>query len=410
MGRQLNRSAVFTHAARSAVALLTAVVLVAGVAACKQDSGDPTVAAPSTARSGSAPPVDVLTESRTVVENLYKGTFRQPDPRTRIAAKGKKVAIISRGQGSPSSKVPVDAAAEAAKLLGWEVTVLDLRSNPLAAPDAVRQAIAAGVDGIVSNVDCAYAPTEFGEAKARGIRIAPLFTFDCTDPTVAGKPGQSQFTTFLNYQLSSGEKVDAARYNAAGGYIAATAIIAATNGTAKVLAFTDSTSTILNYTHGGFINQIKRCTGCQILEEVRFTPIEVLDGTLRAKVAAALQRHPDVTAIRGSHSAAIQFAIAPEVVAAKKQSQVIVVGGEGQERDLDLIRTRQGLNFTLCNDSPWMGWATVDALNSAFNGETPRFPGLGAMLVDKDHNLPPSGSVQHNVNFKNVYRKAWGVG
>jgi hypothetical protein len=32
------------------------------------------------------------------------------------------------------------------------------------------------------------------------------------------------------------------------------------------------------------------------------------------------------------------------------------------------------------------------------------------MLVDKDHNLPPSGPVQHNVNYKNVYRKAWGVG
>jgi ribose transport system substrate-binding protein len=396
---------------RTLVALVALAGLVAGTAACRDDADTPAASAsPSALPSGSAPPVDVLTEARNTVATLFKGTFKPPDPSTRIAAKSKKVAIISRGQSSPSSQVPVDAATDAARALGWDVTVLDLKLNPLAAPDAVRQAVALGVDGIVSNVDCAYAPNEFGEAKSKGIRITPLFAFDCTDPTVAGKPGASQFTTFLNFQLNSGEKVDPARYNSIGGVIAASAVIAATNGTAKVLAFTDSTSTILNYTHAGFINQMKRCKGCQILEEVRFTPAELIDGSLRAKVAAAIQRHPDVTAIRGSHSAAIQLAIAPEVVAAKMQSKVIVIGGEGQERDLDLIRTKQGLNMTLCTDSPWMGWAVIDALNSAFNGETPRFPGLGAMLVDRDHNLPPSGAVQHNVNFKNVYRKAWGVG
>jgi ribose transport system substrate-binding protein len=397
---------------RTLVALVAVAGLVAGTAACKNDADNPAASAsPSALPSGSAPPVDVLTEASNTVATLFKGTFRPPDPATRIAAKGKKIAIISRGQQSPSSQVPVDAAAEAAKALGWESTILDLKFNALAAPDAVRQAVALGVDGIVSNIDCAYAPNEFGEAKAKGIKIVPLFTFDCTDPTVAGKPGESQFTTFLNFQLgSTGEKVDATRYNSVGGVIAASAVITATNGTAKVLAFTDATSTILNYTHAGFISQMKRCKGCQILEEIRFTPPELADGSLRAKVRDALARHPEVTAIRGSHSAAIQLAIAPEVVAAKMQNKVIVIGGEGQEHDLDLIRTKQGLNMTLCTDSPWMGWAVVDALNSAFNGEKPRFPGLGAMLVDREHNLPPSGAVQHNVNFKSVYRKAWGVG
>jgi len=397
--------------ARTVAAILAVVGLVAGVAGCKEDGGSPTgSASPSGARSGSAPPVDVLTESRNAVATVYKGTFRAPDPTTRIAAKGKKVAIISRGQQSPSSAVPIGAAVEAARLLGWEATVIDLKLNPQSAPDAVNQAIAAGVDGIVSNVDCAYAPNEFGAAKAKGILIVPMFTFDCTDPTVAGKPGASQFTTQLNYTFGSGEKTDAIRYSSAGGYLAASALIAATNGTAKVLAFTDVTSTILNYTHAGFMTQMKRCTGCQVLEEIKFTPAELTDGSLRTKVREALQRHPEVTAIRGSHSAAIQLAIAPEVVAAKLQNKILVVGGEGQDADLNLIRTKQGLNITLATDSSWMGWAVLDALNSAFNGETPRPPGLGAMLVDKEHNLPPSGSVQHNINFKSVYRKAWGVG
>jgi ribose transport system substrate-binding protein len=273
----------------------------------------------------------------------------------------------------------------------------------------VRDAIAAGVHGIVSNVDCAYAPNEFGAAKAAGIKIVGLFTFDCTDATVAGQPGPSQFTTFVAYG-QPGQKVDYKRYNTGGGFLAASAVIAATNGTAKAIAVTDVSSTILNYTHAGFKAQIERCKTCQLLEEIKYTPNELANGSLQARVRDALLRHPEVTAIRGANSAAIQLAIAPMVVEAKLQSKVLVIGGEGQDRDLDLIRTKQGLNITLSVDSPWNGWASVDSLNSEFNGEAPRPPGIGAMLVDKDHNLPPSGPVQHNVNYKDVYRKAWGVG
>lgn len=51
--------------------------------------------------------------------------------------------------------------------------------------------------------------------------------------------------------------------------------------------------------------------------------------------------------------------------------------------------------MTLNTDSQWAGWATVDSLNRAFNGEGPRPAGFGGMLVDRGHNLPPSGPVVH---------------
>src|SRR5688500_12963178 len=105
--------------ARMLVALCAATALVATTAACGGGDGDDTAAnaGPSASASGSAPPVDVLTEPKAPVANLYKGTYQSPDPTTRIAAKGKKVAIISRGQKSPSSRIPTDAAEEAAKAL-----------------------------------------------------------------------------------------------------------------------------------------------------------------------------------------------------------------------------------------------------------------------------------------------------
>ena len=35
--------------------------------------------------------------------------------------------------------------------------------------------------------------------------------------------------------------------------------------------------------------------------------------------------------------------------------------------------------------------------------------GLGWQLVDKEHNLPPSGPFVPSVDFTAVYKKAWGV-
>jgi ribose transport system substrate-binding protein len=392
---------------RTLVALLAVAGLVAGTAACKEESDKPTVSAsPGAPRSGSAPPVDIMTEARDTVALLYKGTFRPPDSGTRIAAKGKKLAILSLGQAAPSTATPVNAAAEAGQALGWSVHILDLEFDPRRAPGLVREAIALGVDAIITTIDCGYASDAFAEAKAKGILIAPLAAFDCTDPTVAGAVGPSQFTTFVNYGVS---QVDNARYMASTGAIAASVLIAATNGTAKVLAFTDPTVTILSYTHAGFLAQMARCAGCTVLETVNLLSSEA-PAASQAKVSEALARHPEANAIRSSHSSATQLSIAPALVASGRQHDVLVIGGEGGDRDLDLIRTKQGLNLTLGTDTAWFGWAVVDAVNSAFNGEQPRPAGLGSVLIDKDHNLPPSGPTQHNINFKSIYRKAWGVG
>src|SRR5688572_14634082 len=165
--------------ARWFVASGVALALVAVVAGCGSDSADP-----SAAPSGSAPPVDVMTEARELVARLYKGTYRPPDAGTRIAAKGKKIAILSPSQLSPSSAQPVNAAAEAAQALGWSVHILDLQYDAKRAPGLVQEAINLGVDAIISVIDCGYAPDAFAAAKAKGILIAPLYAFDCTDPTV----------------------------------------------------------------------------------------------------------------------------------------------------------------------------------------------------------------------------------
>src|SRR5688572_6353049 len=241
--------------------------LVAGTAACKGDQGDPS----GSAVPGSASPGDVLAEAGATLAAMYKGTYQPPDDGIRIAAKGKKLAILSPSQQNPSAAIPVNAAAEAAKALGWTVSIFDLQYDPRRAPTLIREAVSFGADAIITGLDCGYAPGAFGEAKAKGILIAALYAFDCTDPTVAGVVGPSQFTTFVNYGTN---RVDDARFIASFGAVAASVLIAKTNGTAKVITFTEPTSTILKYTQAGFEEQLAKCPGCKLLESVKLSSAE----------------------------------------------------------------------------------------------------------------------------------------
>jgi ribose transport system substrate-binding protein len=86
-----------------------------------------------------------------------------------------------------------------------------------------------------------------------------------------------------------------------------------------------------------------------------------------------------------------------------------VFGGEAAQQDLDLIRTDKGLDACAVSDSPWTGWAAVDTLNSIFLGQAPRQAGFGTIIIDKGHNLPPSGPFKHTVDYRALYKRAWGV-
>jgi ribose transport system substrate-binding protein len=85
------------------------------------------------------------------------------------------------------------------------------------------------------------------------------------------------------------------------------------------------------------------------------------------------------------------------------------MGGEGFQPELDLIRNHAGVNAVMISPSDWTGWAAIDTMNSLFRKEKPAFSGLGWQLVDPTHNMPASGPWQSPVDFKAIYKKAWGI-
>jgi ribose transport system substrate-binding protein len=362
-------------------------------------------ASPSNQQAPQASAVGV-TESA-ALKALYKGTLKSPSTASRPAVKGKKIVIISSGQSSISSSVPVNAAAAAAKAIGWQVSIYDEQLNPANAPGLMRQAISSGADGIILDAtDCPTVKAPLQEAKARGTLVVGIYSFDCNDPAF-GPGGTPLFSGNINYGVSTGAAID--KFTESYGAAQADAMIAATSGKAQVIYFNDPEFVVLKYTGEGFLNEIAKCSGCKVVDKVQFTGTE-LGSVLQQKAATALLQHPEANAVKSPYTAATILGISAAVSQSGRVGKLYVMGGEGFQPELDLMHAHQGVNAAMIAPSDWTGWASVDTMNSLFRHEKPAYSGLGWQLVDSQHNLPAAGPFVSNVNYKAIYENAWGVG
>lgn len=395
------------HGTKPTVALtLLAMAFVSACSGSATGANSATASAsPSNQQAPQASAVGV-TESA-ALKALYKGTLKSPSTASRPAVKGKKIVIISSGQSSISSSVPVNAAAAAAKAIGWQVSIYDEQLNPANAPGLMRQAISSGADGIILDAtDCPTVKAPLQEAKARGILVVGIYSFDCNDPAF-GPGGTPLFSGNINYGVSTGAAID--KFTESYGAAQADAMIAATSGKAQVIYFNDPEFVVLKYTGEGFLNEIAKCSGCKVVDKVQFTGTE-LGSVLQQKAATALLQHPEANAVKSPYTAATILGISAAVSQSGRVGKLYVMGGEGFQPELDLMHAHQGVNAAMIAPSDWTGWASVDTMNSLFRHEKPAYSGLGWQLVDSQHNLPAAGPFVSNVNYKAIYENAWGVG
>ncbi len=334
-----------------------------------------------------------------------KGTSVRPDATPRKAAKGKLVCIVTTEDTIlESSKIPSDAAAKAAKAIGWNVCnggkPYDGGNNPSKYPGLIRDAIAAGADGIILDaIDCDTVRAPLDEAKKQGIVVVPIYAFDCNDPKSSTKSA-SDFTTCVNYGGRPCNKL--ADFTRGYGADQANYIIAKSNNKAKILELQDPEYIVLDYTSEGFNRTIKASGGSKVTDVLKFTSSEVT-GDLKQRVQNELLKHPDINWVKIPYAAATTFG---QVGAAAHALHRNVMGGEGFKDELDLIKSGV-LTAANAIDSQWTGWAAVDAMNSAFNHQKSKPSGIGWVLVDKQHNhLSPQGFTA--IPYQNVFKKAWG--
>jgi ribose transport system substrate-binding protein len=333
---------------------------------------------------------------------LYAGTSSKVNTTSRPAAKHKFVVIISAGQSSISSMVPVDAAQAAAKAIGWKSTVLDGKLNPSTYGGLVSQAIALGANGIIVNFDCDQAKGPLEQAVARHIKIVPLYGYDCNDPTEHA--GKALFSAVENFNNLPDKQL---------GYFAesygrgqADYIIAKSHNKARVLVLNDQEFTVLKYTTAGFDQQIAHSGGAKVVDTLDFLAAD-LGPKLQQEVQAALLKYPSINWIKSPYTYATELGVVP-AIASYPKGKYDVMGGEGFQPELADIQ--QGtVTAAMAISSQWVGWAAIDTMNSLFTHK-PVYPsGIGWQLVDATHNLPANGNLVPKENYIAAYEKAWGV-
>ncbi|MEY2532107.1 MAG: ribose transport system substrate-binding protein, partial [bacterium] len=198
-------------------------VLAAVLAGC---GGSDSSEEPASAGSGSASGGGntVLDAAKAEQEKYFKGEGYSAPPATSPSPqKGKNVWVMSCDQSIPSCSTPVAAAVEAAKAMGWKVTLYDAKLNPARIVEGYRQAIAAKADGMVTySIDCPLAKGALAAVKKAGIKVVTGESLDCED--------DPQFDYVVDY--TQGEFPE---WFSATGDMAGTNLIAGTDGAPKVI-------------------------------------------------------------------------------------------------------------------------------------------------------------------------------
>lgn len=359
-----------------------------------------------TACSTSAPTTQSTTGSANAdtaaLEKLYQGTEGEPPSSSPPVAKGASVWWVSCGLSIQDCSGPAEAAQEAAEKLGLDFHIADGKLNVgggMAA--AVRTALAAKPDAIILHgIPCPAVQQPLEEARIQGVKVLGVESLDCSDTG-----GPKLFTADMQYTTNAPTGVD---YFRTWGELSADYLIAATGGQAKIIN-NAGVEPLQDAVNQGFLDRLASCPGCEIIDTVNFGSAEVVpNGPWIQSFRSALVRNPDATAVFLPFDSLISGAGGAKAI---KESglKVISFGGSGGAGAMQLVRDGSFTAVTGAHSPDWMGYAAVDQINRALNGQPAVPQGVGMRIVDAQHNLPrdPNTYYQTPIDFRAAYAKAW---
>lgn len=345
----------------------------------------------------------VLTEAKAALARGYDGDFQPPPSSGPPAVEGKDVWMISCGQAFEACNVQATAFKDAGEELGWQVTIQDGKADPAVASNIIRQAVAAGVDGIaVAFFDCPKVKGALLDARAAGVPVVTSGSLDCDNRIYEGAE-EPLYSAVVNLRGST----DAAAFYEKWAEARANYIIARSNGTANALSIYENSEAIQQANGRAFAKRMEECTGCSVTE-VPFTFAQIPNpATLEWK--SAIVSNPDATVIANGIDSNMGLGL-QSAIQQSGRTDLVVDGGEGQASNIELIQQGAQRSATAM-PYEWIFWGLADTLNRVFAGEDPAdlpSQGAGWQFIDKEHNLPPAGeSYEIPVDFKAAYRRVW---
>jgi ribose transport system substrate-binding protein len=350
----------------------------------------------------------VLATAEARLVELRLGTATAVPTEGPAAVADKSVWIISCSQSIDLCSDEVNEIEQAATTIGWDTRVVNAEFDPIVAGDAIRQAVAAGADGIiVFGFDCPLISQPLQEAVDAGIKTLGVVALDCDDPAL---PDQTAPLFNVDMVFTPTGDTSYADFLFAYGVDKALMTVALTSGTAQIMDLQVPDLVSIAAVSRGFLEGLKPCTTCQIVTTVDLTTLDQINGVVEQKVTAELARNPGVTTIQMSTDGLLMTGVQTAILNSGRNDDLLVVGGEGYLSNLEAIRSNSGQDNALAFDARWEGWATVDAMNRAFAGAEQVHGGQGYIYVDATTNMPETGAWDSAVDFRAAFRTLWGVG
>ncbi|AOV95856.1 sugar ABC transporter substrate-binding protein [Edwardsiella hoshinae] len=288
---------------------------------------------------------------------------------------------------------------EAVAAVGWSLDTLDGAGSVKDQLAALNQAIARRPDGIVIggwNPNVAKIPLK--KARQQGI----VLTAWHAQPTPGAIP---EYGIFYNVTSDSNE---VAR-------VAAQYAVAASNGTARVLIFTDSLYQIALDKANAMKAVIEQCQGCRVVEFID-TPLADTANRMPGMTYSLLQKRGDNFEYALAINDLYFDFMAPALQSAGKggidQAPFNISAGDGSVSAYQRVRSGKAQVATVPEPLKLHGWQLVDEFNRAFAGASPSGYVTPAHLVTRD-NIAFDGGQNNEFDPDNGYRQRylalWGV-
>lgn len=361
--------------------VVAALCAVTALTACTTDAA-------GSSSPGAASANSVTLESMNAVTEFTGST----EPFTPAA--NKHIMILVCGNLGRACIRLADGAKEAFEAMGWTAELVDGRLDPTVWNRAIKQAVDAGVDGIVS---VAANPNLMGEAMAAVQAKNVPFVMISQSPQDGDVAG-----------VQSWIRPDAVK----GGNDVGTWIAGDAGGQGSVLVLDTPEYADIMMRNDALVAAVERdCPDCTI-NRVRIST-QTMGTSLAPTVTSQLQQHPDVTYVWSPDDAYSNF-VAQGIQQAGKSASVKLVSGAGEPEAFGRIESgTQAADLATPNN--YLGWLAGDSLARVISGQpvqevvdVPQRFFTVANINDSTSNLTEAGW-DVEFDYKPVFTSMWGV-
>jgi ribose transport system substrate-binding protein len=314
------------------------------------------------------------------------------------AAANKKIVFVAGDLKNGGILGASEGVKEAAKAIGWTVTVVDGQGSVSGRTAAMSQALTLKPDGIIAGgFDTNEQKVAFDAAAKSGAAIVGWHS--------GTRPGpEPEANIFANVTTLPRDVSNTAAFEA----------IKESGGKAGVVIFTDSQFEIAVFKARAMEAAIKKCAGCTVLEYVD-SPIGESSQRMPQLTTTLLQKY----GAKWTHSLAINDLyfdfMGPSLSAAGIKGDAApraISAGDGSESAFQRIRGKQYQAGTVPEPLNMQGWQLVDELNRAF-GKVKWSGYISSIHLVTADNVAYDGGDKNifdpSNGYRDKYKQIWGV-